>query len=55
MLLAYSPGHMWMLNREDTPWYPTTVRIFRQHAFQDWATPVGRVKGELEKLLQGRS
>jgi tetratricopeptide (TPR) repeat protein len=52
MLLAYAPGHMWMFHREDTPWYPT-VRIFRQPAFKDWATPVGRVKLELDKLANG--
>jgi len=53
MLLAWSPGHMWMFDRLDTPWYPT-FRIFRQPAFKDWATPVGQVKAELEKLLRGR-
>jgi tetratricopeptide (TPR) repeat protein len=52
MLLAYSPGHMWMLNRPDTPWYPT-IRIFRQPAFKDWATPVNQVKVELDKLVNG--
>jgi hypothetical protein len=52
MFMAYSPGHMWMYNREDTPWYPT-IRIFRQPAFKDWATPVARVKAELDKLVNG--
>jgi tetratricopeptide (TPR) repeat protein len=52
MLLAYSPGHMWMLDRLDTPWYPT-IRIFRQPAFKDWATPVAQVKVELDKLVNG--
>jgi tetratricopeptide (TPR) repeat protein len=52
MLLAYSPGHMWMYDRLDTPWYPT-IRIFRQPAFKDWATPVAQVKVELDKLVNG--
>jgi ADP-heptose:LPS heptosyltransferase len=52
MLLAWSPGHMWMFKRLDTPWYPT-VRIFRQPAFKDWATPVSQVKEELNKLVNG--
>ncbi len=51
MFLAWSPGHMWMFKREDTPWYPT-VRIYRQPAFKDWATPVARVKKELEKIVR---
>jgi hypothetical protein len=42
---------MWMFKREDTPWYPT-VKIFRQPAFKDWATPVARVKKELEKIVR---
>jgi tetratricopeptide (TPR) repeat protein len=51
MFLAYSPGHMWMYHREDTPWYPN-IKIYRQPAFKDWATPVGRVKKDLIALLQ---
>ncbi len=51
MFLAWSPGHMWMYKREDTPWYPT-VKIFRQPAFKDWATPVARVKAELERIVK---
>jgi tetratricopeptide (TPR) repeat protein len=51
MLLAYSPGQMWMFEREDSPWYPT-MKIYRQPAFKDWATPVGRVKQDLIKLLE---
>ena len=53
MMLAYAPGHMWMFHRSDTPWYPT-FKIFRQPAFQDWATPVAQVKAELEKLMRDR-
>lgn len=50
MLLAWSPGHMWMFKRPDSPWYPM-FRIFRQPAFKDWATPVAQVKAELNKLV----
>jgi len=51
MGLAYSPGHMWMTKREDTPWYPTQIRIFRQPAFKDWDTPVKRIAKELGEIL----
>jgi tetratricopeptide (TPR) repeat protein len=51
MFLAYSPGHMWMYHREDTPWYPN-IRIYRQPAFKDWVTPVARVKADLLALLK---
>ncbi len=53
MLLAWSPGQMWMYKREDSPWYPT-MKIYRQPAFKDWATPVARVKADLLKLLAER-
>jgi tetratricopeptide (TPR) repeat protein len=49
MMLAYSPGHMWMYGRNDTPWYPN-VRIWRQPKFKDWATPVAAIKEELLKF-----
>ena len=36
----------WMLEREDSPWYPA-ARLFRQPSSGDWAGVVRRVKGEL--------
>jgi tetratricopeptide (TPR) repeat protein len=36
----------WMLDREDSPWYPT-VRLFRQKTIGDWASVVRRVDVEL--------
>jgi tetratricopeptide (TPR) repeat protein len=36
----------WMLDREDSIWYPT-ARLFRQPAVGDWASVVGRVNAEL--------
>jgi hypothetical protein len=35
ILLATSPDWRWMLNREDSPWYPT-VRLFRQTVSRQW-------------------
>ena len=34
-LLPYSPNWRWMLNRNDSPWYPT-MRLFRQPSPGDW-------------------
>lgn len=41
-LLPFSPDWRWLLNRDDSPWYPT-MRLFRQTAPGDWNGPLGRV------------
>jgi len=38
----------WMLDREDSPWYPT-MRLFRQPRRRDWAGLVQRVVAELKR------
>ena len=49
VLLPFAPDWRWMLEREDSPWYPT-ARLFRQPRMYDWNAVVERVCGELEKL-----
>jgi len=46
ILLPFSPDWRWMLEREDSPWYPTS-RLFRQPAIGDWQSVIARVKSEL--------
>jgi len=46
VLLPYAPDWRWMLDREDSPWYPT-MRLFRQRRPGDWQPVVERVRGEL--------
>lgn len=46
VLLPYVPDWRWLLEREDTPWYPT-LRLFRQPASGDWANVLERVAVEL--------
>ena len=47
ILLPFNPHDWrWMLDREDSIWYPT-ARLFRQPAAGDWASVVRRVGGEL--------
>ena len=56
MLLPYAPDWRWLLQREDTPWYPT-MRLFRQVAPGDWAGVIHRVREELSRVgrLHGES
>ncbi|NTW52809.1 MAG: tetratricopeptide repeat protein [Chlorobiaceae bacterium] len=35
MLLPFSPDWRWMLDRDDSPWYPS-MRLFRQQRPNDW-------------------
>ncbi|MEG3900488.1 tetratricopeptide repeat protein [Microcoleus sp. B4-C5] len=42
ILLAFSPDWRWLLQREDSPWYPT-ARLFRQHQRGDWEDVFDRV------------
>jgi tetratricopeptide (TPR) repeat protein len=52
-LLPYSPNWRWMLNRENTPWYPT-MRLFRQPSLGDWETLMTKVSQELRKMKNNR-
>lgn len=45
-LLPFQADWRWMLNREDSPWYPT-MRLFRQAAPGDWQDVMERVAGAL--------
>ncbi|MGA7808690.1 tetratricopeptide repeat protein [Bradyrhizobium sp.] len=47
ILLPYTPDYRWLLDREDSPWYPS-VRLFRQTASRDYASVIDRVRTELQ-------
>ncbi len=49
VLLHYAPDWRWMLEREDSPWYPT-MRLFRQTSWDDWTGVFARVKAALTAL-----
>jgi Flp pilus assembly protein TadD len=48
-LLHYAPDWRWMLDREDSPWYPT-MRLFRQKTYGDWGEVMERVSEELRRV-----
>ena len=45
-LLPYAADWRWLLDREDSPWYPT-MRLFRQPALGDWESVIARVAENL--------
>jgi tetratricopeptide (TPR) repeat protein len=42
ILLPYVADWRWLMDREDSPWYPT-ARLFRQKSVGDWAEVIKRV------------
>jgi tetratricopeptide (TPR) repeat protein len=54
LLLTKVPDFRWMLDREDSPWYPT-MRLFRQKSAGDWAETIGRVAEALRETAQKRA
>lgn len=53
MLIADPPDFRWMLERTDSPWYPS-MRIFRQETRGDWTGVVGKVAEELCAIAGAR-
>jgi hypothetical protein len=54
ILLPYSPDYRWLLDRDDSPWYPT-ARLFRQTEARDYVSVLERVRAELQMLVAARS
>jgi tetratricopeptide (TPR) repeat protein len=51
ILLQQIPDFRWLLDRDDSPWYPS-VRLFRQDASRNYAGVLDRVRAELAKLAE---
>jgi tetratricopeptide (TPR) repeat protein len=47
LLLPFAAEWRWMLNRDDSPWY-STMRLFRQERWGDWAGVMHRVADTLQ-------
>jgi tetratricopeptide (TPR) repeat protein len=50
VLLQYAAEWRWLLDRTDSPWYPT-ARLFRQPKIGDWEGVVQQVQLELIRLI----
>lgn len=48
LLLPHSPDWRWLLERSDTPWYPS-MQLFRQQTTGDWRDVVTCVRVALER------
>jgi ADP-heptose:LPS heptosyltransferase len=51
VVLPHVADFRWLLEREDSPWYPT-MRLFRQTRAGDWKSAIDRVAGALRSLSE---
>jgi tetratricopeptide (TPR) repeat protein len=49
IMLPYAPDFRWLLNRSDTPWYPS-VQLFRQSKPRDWDSVMSQIFKTLTQL-----
>ena len=52
-LLPFVPDWRWLLEREDTPWYPS-MRLFRQSRAGDWQEVLERIAAAIAGLIHRR-
>lgn len=48
-LLPFVPDWRWLLDRKDSPWYPT-MKLFRQPALGEWKSVISIIVEQLKKL-----
>ena len=46
LLLAFQPDFRWLLDRDDSPWYPT-LRLYRQPSYGDWESVIRQIIADL--------
>jgi tetratricopeptide (TPR) repeat protein len=50
LLLPYAPDWRWLLNREDSPWYPS-IKLYRQKEFGNWNGVLNQISADLNSLF----
>jgi hypothetical protein len=50
ILLTHVPDWRWLLDRDDSPWYPT-ARLFRQSETREWNSAIMRVREALLEFI----
>ena len=51
ILLPYNPDWRWLLERDDSPWYPS-ARLFRQQQLGNWAGVVDQAKDQIAATVK---
>lgn len=50
VLLPYNADWRWLIDREDSPWYPDVIRLFRQTSDGDWNKVIDAASKALVKI-----
>jgi hypothetical protein len=53
ILLPHMPDFRWLLERDDSPWYPS-ARLFRQPRAGDWRSVITWARRELDRKMDER-
>jgi len=51
VMLGFTPDWRWLLDRDDSPWYPT-LRLFRQPRVGDWRSVAIQVRNALQQATK---
>jgi len=55
VLIPSTPEWRWMLDREDSPWYPNNMRLFRRGKDKDWNTIMVKVAKQLNIFVKNHT
>ncbi|HWR39088.1 MAG TPA: tetratricopeptide repeat-containing glycosyltransferase family protein [Patescibacteria group bacterium] len=53
MMIPFAPDWRWLLERQDSPWYPS-MRLFRQQSRGDWPGVAANIKEALQQQASQR-
>jgi tetratricopeptide (TPR) repeat protein len=53
IFVPFSPDFRWLLDRSDSPWYPSAV-LFRQTRIGDWSKPISLAADRLRSMAKER-
>lgn len=54
VLLPFVPDFRWLLDRSDSPWYPS-IKLFRQDKRRDWTIVISEVRDSLNEAIRHRA
>ena len=51
VLVSCAPDWRWMLDRDDSPWYPS-IKLYRQQNFNDWGGVLQKIMADLRCIAR---